>query len=84
MDLWEPFNLFRLREFPLAAALRLEPEDDYAWRLVDECKVARMVERSTPAEARVLGMTDHYDPSSADVFDFFLPLAKLSEVRFDR
>ena len=37
-----------------------------------------------PAEARVLGMTDHYDPSSAEVFDFFLPLAKLSEVRFDR
>jgi hypothetical protein len=37
-----------------------------------------------PAEARVLGMTDHYDPSSAEVFDFFLPLAKLTEVRFDR
>ena len=37
-----------------------------------------------PAEARVLGMTDHYDPSSAEVFDFFLPLAKLSEIRFVR
>jgi hypothetical protein len=37
-----------------------------------------------PAEARVLGMTDHYDPSSAEVFDFSLALAKLSEVRFDR
>ncbi len=37
-----------------------------------------------PAEARVLGMTDHYDPSSADVFDFSLPLAKLSELHFDR
>ena len=37
-----------------------------------------------PAEARVLGMTDHYDPSSAEVFDFFLLLAKVSEVCFDR
>ena len=37
-----------------------------------------------PAEARVLGMTDHYDPSSNEVFDFFLPLAKLSQVRFEQ
>jgi len=37
-----------------------------------------------PAEARFLGMTDHYDPASNEVFDFFLPLAKLSEVRFER
>jgi hypothetical protein len=37
-----------------------------------------------PAEARVLGMTDHYDPSSAEVYDFFLLLTKLREVRFDR
>ena len=37
-----------------------------------------------PAEVRVLGMTDRYDPSSAEVFDFFLPLAKLNELRFDR
>ena len=37
-----------------------------------------------PAEARVLGMTDHYDPSSAEVFDFFLRLAKVSQVRFEQ
>jgi hypothetical protein len=35
-----------------------------------------------PAEARFLGMTDHYDPASKDVFDFFLPLAKVKEVQF--
>jgi hypothetical protein len=57
IDLWEPFHLFRLRDFPLTAALRLEPEDDYVWRVLDECKVARMVERNTPAEARVLALT---------------------------
>jgi len=35
-----------------------------------------------PAEARFLGMTDHYDPASKEIFDFFLPLAKVKEVRF--
>ena len=35
-----------------------------------------------PAEARVLGITEHYDPASADVFDFSLPLARLKEIRF--
>ena len=36
-----------------------------------------------PAEVRFLGMTDHYGPASSEVFDFFLPLAKLTEVRFE-
>jgi len=36
-----------------------------------------------PAEVRVLGITDHYDPASADVFDFSLPLARLKEIRFE-
>jgi hypothetical protein len=36
-----------------------------------------------PAEARLLGITDHYDPASADVFDFWQPLADLKEIRFE-
>src|SRR5579859_5952903 len=36
-----------------------------------------------PAEARLLGITDHYDPASADVFDFSGTLAGLKEIRFD-
>ncbi|HEV2350315.1 MAG TPA: hypothetical protein VG028_10770 [Terriglobia bacterium] len=36
-----------------------------------------------PAEARLLGITDHYDPASADVFDFSQPIARLKEIRFD-
>ena len=36
-----------------------------------------------PAEARVLGITEHYDPASADVFDFSIPLARLKEIRFE-
>lgn len=36
-----------------------------------------------PAEARLLGITDHYDPASADVFDFYSSLDRLKEIRFD-
>lgn len=36
-----------------------------------------------PAEARLLGITDHYDPASPDVFDFSQPLARLKEIHFE-
>ncbi len=36
-----------------------------------------------PAEARLLGITEHYDPASPDVFDFSKPLPTLKEIRFD-
>ena len=35
-----------------------------------------------PAEARLMGITDRYDPASADVFDYSVPLARLKEIRF--
>lgn len=36
-----------------------------------------------PAEARFLGITDGYDPASQEVFDFWLPLARIKEIRFE-
>jgi hypothetical protein len=36
-----------------------------------------------PAEARVLGITDHYDPASPDVFDFSVPLSKVKLISFE-
>ncbi len=36
-----------------------------------------------PAEARFLGITEHYDPTSEEVFDFSLPLARLKLIRFE-
>jgi hypothetical protein len=36
-----------------------------------------------PAEARLLGITDHYNVASEEVFDFSLPLARLKETRFE-
>ena len=35
-----------------------------------------------PAEARILGITDGYNPDSEDVFDFSLPLARVREIEF--
>ncbi|HEY6290596.1 MAG TPA: hypothetical protein VI455_03415 [Terriglobia bacterium] len=38
---------------------------------------------SKPVEARFLGITERYDPSSEDVFDFSLPLARIKEIDFE-
>ena len=39
---------------------------------------------SQAVETRLLGVTDKYDPSSEDVFDFSAPLSRLKEIRFGR
>ncbi len=36
-----------------------------------------------PVEPRLLGITEHYNPASEEVFDFSLPLTQLKEIRFD-
>jgi hypothetical protein len=36
-----------------------------------------------PAETRFLGITDQYDPASEEVFNFFVPLNRLKEIRFE-
>lgn len=36
-----------------------------------------------PAEARLLGITDRYDPASPEVFDFSLPLSQVKLVVFE-
>jgi hypothetical protein len=36
-----------------------------------------------PAEVRLLGITDKYDPSSEQVFDFSVPLSKLKMISFE-
>jgi hypothetical protein len=35
-----------------------------------------------PAEARILGITNAYNPESEDVFDFSLPFARIREIDF--
>ena len=53
---WETHYTFRLHDFPLQAALRIEPEDQYCRRTIDEYNVARMIERVTPADSRTLSL----------------------------
>lgn len=36
-----------------------------------------------PAEARFLGITEAYDPTSDDVFNFAIPLSQVKEIRFE-
>ena len=36
-----------------------------------------------PAEVRVLGITEKYDPASRDVFDFSVPLSQLKIISFE-
>jgi hypothetical protein len=56
LDAWETRYSFRLHEFPIAAALRTESEQDYCKRRFDEYNVARMVERATPPGSRTLAL----------------------------
>ncbi|MGA2273793.1 MAG: hypothetical protein ABSH00_09570 [Bryobacteraceae bacterium] len=53
LNLWPPDDAFRLRSFPLAAALRIESQANYLAREVPEYRVARMIEKSTPNDARI-------------------------------
>jgi hypothetical protein len=56
IDSWETRYSFRLHEFPIAAALRLEGEAAYCKRRFDEYNVAKMVERATPPGSRTLAL----------------------------
>ena len=53
LNAWQPDWIFRLHEFPLRAALRIEPEAEYISRHSPEYRVARMVESATPPGARI-------------------------------
>jgi hypothetical protein len=61
IDLWETRYAFRLHEFPIAAALRIEPESDYLRRHLNEYNVARLIERSTPPDSRTLALASVAD-----------------------
>ena len=56
LDRVQPSYSFRLHEFPLAAALGIEPEPAYLNRHIEEYNVARMVQRATPPGSRTLAL----------------------------
>lgn len=53
---WETRYGFRLHEFPVAAALRIEPEDSYLARHVDDFRLAKIIEAYTPPDTKILGL----------------------------
>jgi len=53
LNLWQPDWIFRLHDFPVRAALRIEPEDRYVARRSPEFEIARMVKGATPPGARI-------------------------------
>ena len=53
LNAWQPDWVFRLHDFPLRAALRIQPEPDYLARHSPEYRTARMIEAATPPGARI-------------------------------
>ena len=48
--------VWRLKGFPLAAALRIEPEPEYLRRTLFEYSMAETIQRLTPPQARILDL----------------------------
>ncbi|PWU08691.1 MAG: hypothetical protein C5B51_07470 [Terriglobia bacterium] len=56
IDLRETRYAFRLHEFPLRAALRIEPEAAYLARHLDEFKLAKTIENHTQPDTKILSL----------------------------
>ena len=56
LALWTAEHAWRLRGFPIAAALRIESEDDYLKAAIPEYNIGRAIEKSTPPQAHILDM----------------------------
>jgi hypothetical protein len=55
---WNPREIWRLREPPWKAALRIEPEVDYLRRELPDYNVAELIERTVPPHAKVFSPAD--------------------------
>lgn len=73
-------------QFDFSDIARLEFQGDHLrFTLTDgSVKEGRfLMPTSKPAEARFLGITDHYDPAGPNVFDFSLPIARIHQIDFE-
>jgi hypothetical protein len=71
-------------EFSKVTAIRLQGERLTLTLSDGKVKQATfLMPTDQPAEARLLGITDQYDPASEDVFNFSIPLAQVKEIRFE-
>ncbi len=56
LAMWSEAQAWRLRGFPIAAALRIEPEEQFLKDSIPEYSIAKMTEANTPPQARILDM----------------------------
>ena len=56
VDHYDYAHIWRLRDFPWRAALRIESEHDYLWRRLDDYKIAQMLERDTKPGERIFSL----------------------------
>ncbi len=56
IDQYDSEHIWRLREFPWRAALRIEPEHDYLWNRLDDYKVAQILEHDTKPGERIFSL----------------------------
>jgi len=56
VDRYDYVHIWRLRDFPWRAALRIESEDHYLWRQSDDYKIAQMLERDTKPGERIFSL----------------------------
>lgn len=56
VDHYDYAHIWRLRDFPWRAALRIESEDHYLSRRLDDYKIAKMLEHDTKPGARIFSL----------------------------
>jgi hypothetical protein len=56
VDHYDYAHIWRLRDFPWRAALRIESEDHYLWRQSDDYKIAQMLEHNTKPGERIFSL----------------------------
>ncbi len=56
LNFWTDEHAWRLRGFPIAAALRLESDEDYLKTASPDYNIGRAVNKATPPDARILDM----------------------------
>ena len=73
-------------EFEFAKVDRVEIQGDHLRLTLREGQTVAgkfLMPTSNPAEVRVLGVTEKYDPASPQVFDFSVPLSQLKSILFE-
>jgi 4-amino-4-deoxy-L-arabinose transferase-like glycosyltransferase len=56
IDLYDAQHIWRLHDMPVRAALRIEPEDHYLWRKLDDYKIAHILEHDTRPGERIFAL----------------------------